>query len=120
MISPNFYKVLEKSKITKLYEGTIFDLILEMTHVDPKYRPSFEEIIHNHGLAAELKLFKARFPGVYENAMKTETKKLKPLVSLDLPPDKLNQELAQVYGQNLTPREPKKVAAPTPVPKRGS
>ena len=40
-ISPFFYKVLEKSKIRTLYEGSVFNMIWNMMQPDPEARITF-------------------------------------------------------------------------------
>ena len=43
-LSPFFYKVLEKSKIRSIYEGTIFEIIWDMMQPNPTVRCSWSSL----------------------------------------------------------------------------
>lgn len=43
-LSPHFYKVLEKSKIRSIYDGSIFEIIWDMMQPNPTARCSWSRL----------------------------------------------------------------------------
>ena len=109
-LSPNFFKVLEKSKIRTIYEGPIFQTIWNMMQPEPETRSSWDEILQTPEFQPALDKIESRYPGIVERSNSKERMPLKPMIDVTKELFEINSALFKTYGQNYTkqgvPKDP--------------
>lgn len=101
-LSPEFYKVLEKSKIRDSFEGVVFNNIWNMMQPVPEDRASWEEILTDTELAPTIKKIEEKYPGIVQKSLSKERFNLKQMISLDQDMTNICKNMQDVYGTFIT------------------
>lgn len=101
-LSPEFYKVLEKSKIRDIFDGVVFNTIWNMMQPVPEDRASWEEVFSDTELAPIFKKIDERHPGIVQKALVKERLNLKEMISLDQDMTNICNNLHDVYGKYIS------------------
>lgn len=101
-LAPEFYKVLEKSKIRDSFEGVVFNSIWNMLQPVPEDRASWEEILNDTELAPIIKKIEVNHPGIVQKALLKERLNVKQMISLDQDMTNICRNMQEVYGKYIS------------------